>query len=205
MNLQELRKIIERKKGHRKEIQNLIGDLKRDIKLAKERLEIIEEAQVIIKEVAQETQKQLEHRVSEIVTLALSTVFGETAYEFGMRFVPKRGKTEAELFFVKNGREVEPDDVGGGVINIASFALRVALWSIQSPRSDNVMEFDEPFKDLSEEYRPAACEVLRMLSAELGLQIIMVTHERDLVDTADRVFETYIENGISSVTVKKGE
>ena len=120
-------------------------------------------------------------------------------------FVMKRGKTEADLFFVRDGNRVTPLEASGyGMVDIASFALRVAMWSLQRPRSRNVLVLDEPLKFLSRGYQSKASTMLKEISRKLGLQIIMVSHSQELIESADRVFGVSIKDGVSGVSVVEG-
>jgi DNA repair exonuclease SbcCD ATPase subunit len=48
---------------------------------------------------------------------------------------------------------------------------------------------DEPFKNLSKDLQSKAGEILKLLSQKLGIQIIMITHEQELMEIADKTFE----------------
>ena len=114
-------------------------------------IEVCEEAQIIIQNVAQKTQQELQYRLSDLCSLALKAVFANP-YKLTVEFEIKRGKTECKLSFEKNGELFSPmDSSGGGAIDIASMALRIAIWSITSPKTRNTLILDEPFRFLSEE------------------------------------------------------
>ncbi|MBT5420357.1 MAG: hypothetical protein HOK80_05655, partial [Candidatus Cloacimonetes bacterium] len=123
-------------------------------------------------------------------------------YEFELEFVIKRGKTEADLWFVRNDSRLSPmDTAGGGAIDVASMALRIAAWSINK-NTRPVIILDEPFKNLSENLQDRAADMLRMLSEKLDLQIIMVSHITKLVKDSDKIVKvnrgnngSYIEEG----------
>lgn len=153
----------------------------------RERQEALIPAQAFLQKIAQDTQNQLRFCVKDIVQLALDTCFpGE--YKFDLVFEIKRGKTEAKLLFLSGGEEINPMDAsGGGVVDIASFALRISQWVLGNTR--NTIILDEPFKHLSNNLQPAGAEVLRELSDKLGLQFIIVTHREEITETADKVFK----------------
>jgi DNA repair exonuclease SbcCD ATPase subunit len=110
----------------------------------------------------------------------LEAVFDEP-YEFKMAFVEKRGRTEVELTFEKDGQVVDPLGAsGGGVVDVASFALRVAAILLSGPKSRRLLVLDEPFKFLSKMYRPRIRQLLEELAKEMSMQIIMVTHIDEL-------------------------
>jgi DNA repair exonuclease SbcCD ATPase subunit len=86
------------------------------------------------------------------------------------------------------------------VVDLAAFALRVALWRISSPALRPTIVLDEPFKHLSEDLQPKASALLKEVSSRLGVQFIMVTHSEELVESADRVFQVSLRRGMSRVT-----
>jgi len=171
-----------------------------DIRKSKAEQRNTEKAKVIIQTVAQKTQEQLEYRISELVTLAMKSIFPEP-YEMHLDFVKKRDKTEAEITFSKDGGEkINPMNAsGGGVVDVAAFALRVTLWSLQNPKSRNVIILDEPFRFLSTDLQPKAGELLKEISERLGIQFIIITHEEELVESADKVFTVRQKKGVSVV------
>ena len=134
-------------------------------------------AQEILQAAAEVTQTLAHARIASIVTRCLKSVFGAEAYEFRLTFAKKRGKTEAQIVLIRDGKELDPrDSVGGGVIDVVSFALRLMSLLLSLPPKRRLLVLDEPMKMLSKEYTPAAKEMLEVLSEELGIQIIMVTH-----------------------------
>lgn len=147
----------------------------------------LEKAQVFLQKVAQDTQNQLRFHIKDIVQLCLDTIWpGEVVFD--VLFEINRGKTEARLIFVVDGEEVDPLDAdGGGLVQVAAFALRVAVWTLGTTRNSIVL--DEPFVALSDNLQPLAAEVIKELSDKLGLQFIMVTHRKELTGIADRIFE----------------
>jgi hypothetical protein len=159
--------------------------------------EDIAAAAAIIQVTAKETQENLRHHIEDIVELALDTCFPDV-YSFVLEFETKRGRTEAGMYLVDNGVRIDPmDAAGGGVVDIISFALRIAAWTLS--KTDNVIVLDEPFKFLSVNLRPLAGEILKKLTQRLGLQFIMVTHDEAMIDAADRVFEVTQDKGVSAV------
>jgi DNA repair exonuclease SbcCD ATPase subunit len=62
-----------------------------------------------------------------------------------------------------------------------------------------VIILDEPFKQISEEYRDRAIEFVKKVSEQTGIQIILVTHIAELARNADKVFKVSNESGNSIV------
>jgi len=199
MNLKEIRTHIEQQKGKRTAIEERLYSLKEEVIGLKKEIIYSEKAQAIIQKVAKDTQEQLEYHISDIVTLALDTIFDDP-YRFKIEFVLKRNKTECELVFERRGKKIKPLDAsGGGVVDVASFALRIALWTLQAPKSRNTIILDEPLKFLSKDLLPRACNLLQELHKRLSIQFVIVTHLDELKDCADKIFEIRIKKGVSKL------
>lgn len=134
-------------------------------------------AQAAAQNIAMALQQQAHQRISSVVTRCLAAVFDEP-YEFKIQFEQKRGKTEAVLLFEREGLVIDPlTAAGGGVIDLAAFALRLSVLMLARPPVRRLIVADEPFKHLSKGYRQKARQLLVSLSEELGFQFIMVTHD----------------------------
>lgn len=193
------RQLFEQKKGQRKQIELSLLSEQRNLNDLQTMQERLEQAQVVIQEVAQLTQEQLKYHISELVTLALASIF-EDPYEFEVEFEQKRNQTEANLWFVRDGERIHPLTAsGGGAVDVAAFALRVSLWSLKQPRSRAILVLDEPFRFVSANYRTQTSEMVKMVSERLGLQIIMVTHSEELVECADKVITIIQKKGKSKL------
>lgn len=206
--LLKLRQIIERKKGQKDKVISLLYSCKDEIRQLKKEIDFSEQARAIIQKVAQETQRQLEWHISEIVTLALASTF-DNPYIFKAEFVQRRGKTECDLFFERDGFRVDPvAEAGGGAVDVTAFALRVAMWSLARPKWRNTLIFDEPFKNINDKSRRTqerVAEMVKVLSRKLKLQFIVITMIPELEEIADRVFEFSLAKGKTKIESHRNE
>ena len=143
---------------------------------AREHLKDVQEAQVILQSVAQTVQQEVHKNISQIVSRCLAAVFPHP-YEFRIEFERKRGKTEARLIFVRDGNEYDPlRGTGGGVVDVAAFALRLACLVLSKPKPRQLLILDEPFKNVHGEGNRERCaRLLEVLSKEMGVQFLIVT------------------------------
>jgi DNA repair exonuclease SbcCD ATPase subunit len=215
-NAFEFRQKLEKQKGQRDQIVKTIAEVNQEIEDQERSLRRHESAREIIRTVGQKTQEQLQYHISDITTLAMEAVFKKSAihdkagkeispkidaYQIAIEFVPRRNKTECDILFIRDGQKIDPISAsGGGTVDMASFALRVAMWSMSRPHSRNVIILDEPLRFLSADNQEKASAMIKELSQKLGLQFIIVTHEQVLTKYADRIFEVKIRKGISKVT-----
>lgn len=142
--------------------------------------EDIQEAIRIVQLVAEQIQEKAHNQISAVVCHALSTVFPDKDYGFKINFVKRRSRTEAELVLLNGPNEIinplKADS--GGVLDVASFALRLSCLVLHRPKLRPFLALDEPFKNISEEggYRENMSELLLKLSKDFGIQMLNVTH-----------------------------
>jgi DNA repair exonuclease SbcCD ATPase subunit len=200
MNIQLLRQKLEQQKGKKMQIETALATLKDTLRNKKRSLYQHEQAREIVRDVGIKTQQQLQYHISDITSLALESVFTEP-YQLKVEFVQRRNKTECDLLFVRGDDEMDPLTAsGGGAVDVAAFALRIASWSMTRPRTRNTIILDEPFRFLSADNQERASTMLKELSQRLGIQFIIVTHEPILAAYADKIFEVKITKGKSKVS-----
>jgi len=200
MRLDQIREIVKKREIEQKLLSKQSNERKN--KLESIGIEIFDmiEARNIVSEAARITQQQFKMLVEELVTTAIQAVFPNKDYKFVMQFVLQNNRPQINLL-VQDG-ENEPyipkEEQGGGLLDIISFALRVVLWSLEKPRSRNILIMDEPFRwtgNLTE----LAANMMKEISKKLGLQIIMVTHDERLMEIADKSWLCKKEKELSVV------
>ena len=192
--ISNIRYELERRKGRKAEIEKSITTIKTTLTNSKRDLRRHEEAREIVRIAGKATQESLSFHISEITSLALGAVFDDP-YELSVEFIHKRNKTECDLMFVRDEKSIKPIDAsGGGSVDVASFALRIASWAMGAPKHRNTIILDEPFKNLDNTLIEKGSIMLHEISEKLGIQFIIVTHEQALTEHADKVFEIGIKN-----------
>lgn len=183
--------------GHGKYTQakDSIAEFSDRLELIAERKLVVEKARAFFQVHAENTQREISETLSVIITSALRSVFPDD-YQCIIEFGTKRNQTEAKIKLLKGNEEIENpiNAVGGGVIDIASFAARVAFIFLSGSR--RVLIADEPFKAVSSDLRNKIPDMLRLLSEKLEMQFIIVSHLPELIDGADKVVK--IEGGFVS-------
>lgn len=148
---------------------------------AVQKVEDVLEAQKILQHIAQGVQEQAHRQIASVVTKCLQGVF-DRPYEFKILFERKRGKTEAKLVLCREGVELTnpKDEAGGGVLDVAALALRLAKLVLERPRRRRVLVLDEPFRCVDEENSTRVRELLLVLAREMKVQFIIATHNEGL-------------------------
>lgn len=201
-DIEEIKKQFYHQKGTRDAIESYLKALeKRKMELTRS-INVTKKAQIIIQTVAKQTQEEVEFHIMDIISLAMRSVFDEP-YRVVLDYQTKRGKTEVGILFEHGDKLIDPlSEDGGGASDVAAFAFQVALWCIQQPRTRNVMILDEPLKFLKGGDLPSrGAQMIKKISEKLKLQIIMVSHIPEQVESSDKVFHiTKNKEGISIVS-----
>lgn len=142
-------------------------------------VEQIGQAQLHLQNIAQETQQQSHKKIAKIVSKCLSAVF-EEPYELKIVFERKRGRTEAEFVYLRDGRKVSPTINSGGVLSVTSLALRLTCIALTLPAPRRLLVLDEPFQGLSDRNLAKMAVLVETLSKELDVQFLIVTHSPHL-------------------------
>ena len=185
---------------------------------ARQDIELWRQVQVLLGKASEFARQQLKTRIEQTVTAALAAIFADSTMRFEIEMKDIGGKPAADWRVVscyeipaKAGDEdvklsaytvvASPEDAkGGGVTDVVSLALRLALLELSRPRVEGPVLLDEPGKMISKEYLPNVAEFLKQYAAKTGRQIIMVTHHDVLTDVADVGYKVTQENGVSEVS-----
>jgi ABC-type molybdate transport system ATPase subunit len=199
--IEKYRKIIESKKVEKNLLKKQKKKLKSELLQNKKEFEILLDSQIIIQEVAQKTQNEIKIRITDIVNLAIDSIpFDDPPDYFDIDFTIKRNQTECDLFYVKNQKRMNPiQRSGGGLLDITSFGLQIACWSLKNGKKSNTIILDENFKFTDENLPQYVGEMLQKVSEKLKLQILFITHDTTYKNIANKIFKVIKNNKISEV------
>ena len=171
-----------------KSLKELLEDYDTKLEAVYEKLRTTEKARAFFQVQAENTQREVSETLSVIITSALKSVFPDD-YECVIEFTGSGAK-----LYLKKGEDIIEDpinSVGGGVIDIASFAARVSFIFLSG--SSRTLIADEPFKAVSSDLRVKIPEMLQLLSEKLGVQFVIVSHLQEIIEGADNV--VFIKDG----------
>ena len=143
-----------------------------------------------------------------IVTNALQFITQNPDYEFIIEEKQNKNSTSYEFYISSTVNGVKcyqkPEEAnGGGFIDIISVAMKYAYLQIfNDPKTMNATLFyDEPGKMISADMSIKFAEYIKFLGSNYSNQTIMVTHNENLADVADKIFVVQKNNnGISDTT-----
>jgi DNA repair exonuclease SbcCD ATPase subunit len=168
-------------------------------------IDILEQVRFLLQRTSEYAREQIKQQIEMLVSHCLQFVFGPNI-EFEIELNEVRGKTSAEFYVIstyKNEKiKTKPQDArGGGIVDVISLALRIAVIQSTDTYKDGPLILDEPAKHVSSEYISNVAQFLKQISDVFHRQIIMVTHNQYLSEIADLTYKVELKNGASEVTI----
>lgn len=141
--------------------------------------------------VAKETKEKTKKGFESIVTYALRYILNED-YGFKLEFGRRGNLQEMDLNVTSPGckQPFNPlDRDSGGVLDVASLALRIAILEVSRPKIPGFLCLDESFKHLDKNKLDYARKFIMAIHKKIGRQIIMVTHNIEFLEGADNIIK----------------
>lgn len=163
-------------------------DYSNRIQEMEERKKLLLRAQSVIDQTISKVSEGGITKMEKIITDGLRLTFPDKDLKFIIdKKTGARGNTYQ--FLLKEGDTVAPvmDSFGGGVINVIQLLMRVIL--IQRFGLRRLLALDEPFNNLSVEYRSRVSDLMRSICEDQGFDILMVTHMSEFAHAANRVYK----------------
>lgn len=188
-------------KGKLDQLLEQKSDMESKLLSLREHTDILEKVRILLQKVSEFARDKSRERIEGLVTNCLQYIF-DSDMEFRIEINEVRGRPEAEFYVVSSAggetvRTKPQEAKGGGVIDIISLAIRVAMLQSSSPEINGPLILDEPAKHLSEEYISRLSDFLKRVSVIFDRQVIMITHNRYLSEIADKWYKIESEDGIS--------
>jgi hypothetical protein len=164
----------------------------------------------LLKRLMREAQQGFKDKVDDVVTMAVKSLFDE---DFSFDLEIKTGGASLQCRPViwehieGHAEEYNPaDEMGGSIMDPIGLALRVALQQTDPEPTRSTFWLDEPMKNVGKgELLLRAGQLVAEISHGLKVQIIIITHEPELAEIADRAWRVVRKrNGRSAATVIKG-
>ncbi|MGH7974922.1 MAG: hypothetical protein ACREBR_05305 [bacterium] len=161
-------------------------------------------ASLFLQSLSDQTRLQVLDKISGIVTDALQTVKDKNLV-FTMQLVTKANQPTLEMGIIDklSGQTYDVlTSFGGGICDIVSLALRVALLVKWQPMLSRVLILDEACKHVASKDQELLAVFVRKLSEALNLQFIWISHAPVLEQAAHKIFEVTKDGGLSKAEEK---
>jgi len=191
-------------KGQAAAAQQRLSEQQLNKAVYEEELEALQTVGWLLTEAAILTQSKLKAAYENTITAALNAVF-DREHRFELEFDRRGQRLDCSASVHTGGMVLDPkSEKGGSVVDIISFAARLAEWVLSGRRSRPVFFLDEPFKNLgtSSGRLDSAISVMRQLSKMFGVQLIIITHSDQIASMADTHY-ILSHNGEQTVATRR--
>ncbi len=198
------RQALAERKGQQKRLLQDREQCLIQLETAREQSTVFEQVIVLLQQTAEHARAQAKAQIEMLVTNTLRSVFGED-YRFQIDLVEKAGRPEAEFYVFSRygGEELQSrpqESRGGGVVDVVSLGLRIAMLETYRPRLEGPLILDEPAKHVSDDFIAPTAQFLQMISQYFRRQVVMVTHNPHLAETAEVAYQVVLRDGASQVS-----
>ena len=178
-----------RRKGQSDLLRKSLTDSEAFLARTKETIVLEIEVLKLLQGVSSSTWSNTKGLVESIVTRALQAIFFDKSYKFVLNQEIKRNVPSVSFAVEDEGMELDiVDEIGGGIADVVALVLRLAFVVLYRPKVRPFLVLDEPLRHLSVSYQPHAAKFLRQVCQELGVSLLVVTHQKELASEADQVF-----------------
>jgi DNA repair exonuclease SbcCD ATPase subunit len=202
-NFFKIYQFVERKIGERDRIKKEIEEKENELKKIEKNRIILKKSEEILKNAYEKVRKNTMYGIELLVNKALEKIFDDITFKIELE--EERNKKVAKPIVKKLTKnfEFEGDPLnssGGTVSQIISLALRISILEKSlNPKFEGPLILDEPLTFLDEESKRKIGEFIKSLSEYLNRQIILITHDRILMEIGNKIFYVKSENGESIV------
>lgn len=196
-------------KGKMLERQRILEQTTIELNELNKRHDLYLKTSSFLKECADTIRREIEESIEQVVTSALQAILGPQ-YRFEIEYLTTKNSVSAQfLISTPFGKDdfLLSDPLtanGGSICDILSFALRIAILELYTPKIEGPIIFDESGRFISKEYRLNTSEFLLRISEDTNRQIIFITHEPDFMENAHRIFKvTKGDDNVSSAAISE--
>jgi len=156
---------------------------------------------LLFQNISEQQQAVLIEKIERLVSLGLRSVFEEDM-TFIIKMQSKADQMNAS-FRLRDATGLETDIMdakGGGVAVLVGVLLQIVMLTLMRGRLAQVLFLDESFSHVSDEYVPRVAVLMNTLANKLGMQIVLVTHQPEFSEDADKVYRFAKKDGQTVVT-----
>lgn len=128
-------------------------------------------------------------RLEDLLSLGLARIFQDRDYRVEIRVSEKRSSKCAELYLIDDGHPFLMRDscVAGGILVVVGFLIQV--FYVANLDLAKILFLDEALSNISTQYLPNFFSFVKELSRQIGLTVVLITHDTRFLEYADRIYK----------------
>lgn len=184
--MDDLQSSVDRIDGYYTALKAQRDSLEKEIKELKVDVDILTKTSAVLKHLLDIMVKDEITRMAGLITYGLRTVFDDQDITFVPEMTKKNDKLHIALNTITKGINCEYGSFGGSVAVIESFLLRVLC--MLKMKMARLILLDETFVPVGKVYIPNTSQLITELSAKLGMDVLLVTHQEGFQERAAHIY-----------------
>ena len=184
--LQDLQCQADQAEGFYKALKKQETDYLSEISLLKKEVDVLTKTSALLKHLLNIMVNDEITKMADLITYGLKTIFEDQSLTFVPKIIKKNEKMHIELKTENDGIEGDYESFGGSVAVIESFLMRILC--ILKKKMARLLVLDETFAAVGEEYIANTSKLVSQLSHKIGIDTLLVTHNKDFINFSDNVY-----------------
>lgn len=208
--LSKIQEYVLTKRAEKNSLENQMKTTNLQIAEKEKKQSLLEKSLASLQKLTDLKKKETTEKIENIISFGLQTIFEDSSYQFKILDSIKRKQVVydfrvfSDSFNSDNGVSIL-DSRGGGVVSIVSFLLRLVLMCMMDKKAERFLALDEPFSTLSENYHENLVVAVKSIVEKLGVQLLVVSHQKSLDSFGDVVYELRQVNGVTSAHLVRND
>lgn len=187
MTLTELQRRADTITGHHEALLSRKKEIESEVAGVKKENDILTKTGSVLKHLLDTMVKEEISNMAGLITYGLKAIFEDQNLTFCPVISKKNERLNIELKTENDGIEGEFGSYGGSVAVIESFLLRVLC--VLKMKLARFLLLDETFAAVGEAYIENTSRLVTEISKKLGLDVLLVTHQKEFQQHADHVYK----------------
>lgn len=200
-----LEKNFQRVSFYKESLDKKLSELESEENSYKYKIELRQKESEIFKRWLEDSLEKSINSMADVSTSALKHIIYDQNLNFKILQEPKYNRIAMKFILEDSDSSgiTQGDPVssyGGGAAVVISLVLRLAIMA--RLKMANLLLLDESMVALNNAYVPSAASFLRQISEEIGINILMVTHNSEFLSHAHVSYEGYKDSSLKLKKIK---
>lgn len=158
------------------------------------------QARILFKQASELAQRKLKVRIESLVTMAISAIYYYRKFNYKLNFKETKNNVIIRPEIIEDGKTYKDieEELGGGIVDIITLSQKIIFLTLDKDNPRFLIVLDEPFKNLGVLSKLAG-EMVRNISRRLNIQFIIFTHDENLKNCGDKIFNLTNKEGITKI------
>lgn len=193
---------MDRALGKRDLLQRQEKEYENEVERLREEIMILEKVEELYKFVLDKYVNRYAESFSALVTEGMQAIFYDQDISFEVQVGQKHGKVWLDFVTAQGEhRGMSLESFGGGVASVQSLLLRLLV--LLKKDLARYLILDESLAALSEEYVGNAGQFIKKMCEKLGVNVLLITHNKAFLEYADHAYQAGIDAETESLVLQK--